>query len=101
MRQAPKKKGIDDKSRWIYGIRVIREYLNAKPQEIQTLHMLSSLKDIEIKKLAELTHVPIHYETLAFFSSLGQGGVHQGIAASLRPFLYMKLHALLEKRADL
>jgi 23S rRNA (guanosine2251-2'-O)-methyltransferase len=100
MRQNPRKKERDGKSRWIYGLRVVWEYLTVNPQEIQALHILPSLAD-EVNGLAEQNRIPVHCETLAFFSSLGQGGVHQGIAASLRPFPYVSLREILEKKGDL
>lgn len=101
MKQNPKKKGGGCKSRWIYGLRVVQEYLATSPQEVLTLHLLPSLTNIEVKRLAEQARIPIHYETPPFFSSLGQGGVHQGIAASMRPFPYASLQTILEKKANL
>jgi 23S rRNA (guanosine2251-2'-O)-methyltransferase len=100
MKNSPRKKGEQSSSRWIYGLRVVREYLIANPNAIQTLHVLSSLTNTEIKRLAEQTQVPIYYETLAFFSSLGQGGGHQGVAAQMHPFPYVSLPELLEKKTN-
>ncbi len=75
--------------------------MSAKPQVVQSLHILSSLTDVAIKKLAEQAQVPIHHETLAFFSAFGQGGVHQGMAANLSAFPYVSLQVILEKKGDL
>ena len=89
------------KSRKIYGIRVVREYLQARPEEIQTLHLLSSGAMKEIEKLATQRQVAVRYESPSFFSILARDGVHQGIAASLKNFPYTSLQAILEKGSDL
>lgn len=101
MTKNPKKKGTDCKSRRVYGFRVVYEYLKTKPHEVQTLYLLSSLAGSEIEHLARQILIPVVYESSSFFSSLAREGAHQGIAANLKPFSYMSLRGILEKRADL
>lgn len=101
MRRNPKKKASTCKSRKIYGLRVVQEYLQEKPREIQALFLLPSSFGKEIETLAHQAHVPIQYESPAFFSSLAPGGAHQGIAAQLGDFPYVSLQAILEKQKDL
>jgi 23S rRNA (guanosine2251-2'-O)-methyltransferase len=101
MRRNPKKKGPDCKSRKIYGSRVVHEYLRAKPQEIQTLYLLSSFSGTETELLARKANVPIRYESPAFFSTIAPEGVHQGIVASMSPFPYTDLRAILGRQKDL
>ena len=101
MTKNPKKKGVDCKSRRVYGFRVVSEYLKTKPHEVQTLYLLSSLAGSEIENLAKQVLIPVVYESSSFFSSLAREGAHQGIAANLKPFPYMSLSEILEKGADL
>ena len=100
MKKNPKKKEADCKSRKIYGIRVVREYLQAKPEEIQALHLLSSLPVMEIENLAKQRGVVVRYESPTFFSSLTREGGHQGIAASLKAFSYASLQSILKKDSN-
>jgi 23S rRNA (guanosine2251-2'-O)-methyltransferase len=101
MERNPKKKARACKSRHIYGFRVIREYLREKPYEIQTLYLLPSFSGTETEILARQANIPIHYESPTFFTSLAQGGAHQGIAASVGEFPYVNLQAILEKQEEL
>jgi 23S rRNA (guanosine2251-2'-O)-methyltransferase len=101
MRQNPKKRASVCKSRKIYGLRVVQEYLREKPHEIQLLYLLPSFSGTETETLARQANLPIQYESLAFFTSLTEGGVHQGIAAKVRKFPYISLQAVLEKQNDL
>ena len=101
MGRNPKKKALACKSRSIYGFRVVREYLREKPHEIQTLYLLPSFSGTETEILAQQANISIHYESPAFFTSLAQGGIHQGIAASIGEFSYANLRSILEKQKEL
>lgn len=101
MRRNPKKKAPTCKSRKIYGFRVVQEYLREKPSEIQTLFLSSAFFGTSIETLAQHAHVSILYKPPDFFTSLSQGGVHQGIAAQLGEFPYVSLQTILDKKKDL
>jgi 23S rRNA (guanosine2251-2'-O)-methyltransferase len=100
MKKYPKKKGEDCKSRRIYGFRVVFEYLKFKPREIKTLHLLPSFAGSEIERLARQAAIPVSYEAPAFFTSFAGEGIHQGIAANVKPFSYTPLQKIIEKEAD-
>lgn len=80
---------------------MVQEYLREKPHEIQTLYLLPSFSGTKTEALARQANLPIQYEAPAFFTSLTEGGVHQGIAATVREFLYVSLQTILEKQKDL
>lgn len=71
------------------------------PHAVQTLHLLSSFAGSEIEKLARRSAIPIVYEPQPFFSSLAREGVHQGVAAQMRPFAYTSFQTIIERGADL
>jgi 23S rRNA (guanosine2251-2'-O)-methyltransferase len=100
MKRNPKKKVPACKSRRIYGFRVVQEYLREKPHEIQTLYLLPSFSGTETETLARQANLLIQYESPAFFTSLTEGGVHQGIAAKMREFPYVSLQTILEKQKE-
>jgi 23S rRNA (guanosine2251-2'-O)-methyltransferase len=101
MGQDPRKKGIDCKSRRIYGVHAVQEHLRAPCPEVQEVYLLLSLKDSLVDQLARQRGIPVRYETRAFFDTLAQGGTHQGVAASLPPFRYDSLQSIVEQNADL
>ena len=101
MKKNPKKKEPDCKLRKIYGLRVVREYLQAKPEEILTLHLLSLAGGSEVEKLAKQKNISVRYESPSFFSDLTREGAHQGIAVSLKTYSYVSLSTILEKEADM
>lgn len=80
---------------------MVQEYLREKPHEIQTLYLLSSFSGTETEALARQANLPIQYESPAFFTSITEGGVHQGIAAKVREFPYVSLQSILKKQKDL
>lgn len=51
--------------------------------------------------LARQAAIPVHYEPRAFLDPFTENGVHQGVAASVRPFRYASLENILEKEANL
>ncbi|MBI3301526.1 MAG: 23S rRNA (guanosine(2251)-2'-O)-methyltransferase RlmB [Deltaproteobacteria bacterium] len=101
MERNPRKKGHDCKPRKVYGLHAVQEHLRALPRTVQELYLLPSLKGTPVEHLAREAGIPVRYETQTFFDVFAQGGVHQGIAALLRPFPYVSLQAILEKEADL
>jgi len=85
----------------IYGVKVVREYLKTRSDDIKSLHLLPSFSIMEIKDLAERRNVVVRYESIAFFSALEKEGSHQGIAASLKEFSYCSLQSILEGGSDI
>src|SRR5262245_40047276 len=101
MWQNPKKKGIDCKSRKIYGSYPVQEHLRAQQNDVQEVYLLPSLKGTLVEELARQKKVPVQYKSHSFFDAFAQGGIHQGVAACLFPFAYTSLPSILEKKADL
>lgn len=78
----------------------MREHLRAFPGAVQELYLLPSLQNTEIDQMARQAAIPIRYEPPSFFDILTQGGVHQGVAALLRPFPYTSLQSILAPEPD-
>jgi len=100
MNQNPRKKGTGCKSRKIYGLHVVQEHLCALWQDVLEVYLLVSLKGTAVDQLARQKGIPVRYENRDFLDTFTQGGVHQGVAASLRPFPYVPLHRIVESNAD-
>lgn len=75
--------------------------MRARPQHVLELYLLPSLKGSALEALARQAHVPVRYETPAFFEDFTNGGVHQGAAARLQPFPYVLLPDLLAQEGEL
>jgi 23S rRNA (guanosine2251-2'-O)-methyltransferase len=88
------------KSRRVYGVHSVQEYLRLLPHTIEEVYLLASLKGNPIDQLARRETIPVRYESRSFFDSFSEGGVHQGVAARLRPFAYMPLQALLRRDSN-
>lgn len=89
------------KSRRIYGIHSVQEYLRTLPQVIEEVYLSPSLKEASsIDQLARQKAVPVRYESRSFFEIFSERGVHQGVAARLRPFSYTSLQDMLKREAD-
>ena len=88
------------KSRVIYGLRPLDEYLRAQPETIETIYALRLQKMESIIQSARQLHIPIQYQSAAFLDTLTQGGNHQGIAAQMRPFKYAVLTDLIQSSID-
>jgi len=54
-----------------------------------------------VAHLARQRGIPVRYEDRPFFDAFTQGGTHQGVAASLRPFPYVSLQDIIRRNADL
>ena len=101
MRSHPKKKEKDCKSRRLYGWHSVHEHLRARPQHVLELYLLPSLKGSKVEETARQAQIPIRYQTIDFFEDFTKGGVHQGVAALLRPFPYSSLHDILEHEGEI
>ena len=64
------------------------------------VYLLASLKGALVDQLARQKGIPVRYENRDFFDTFAQGGVHQGVAASLRSFPYVSLQRIVESNAD-
>jgi 23S rRNA (guanosine2251-2'-O)-methyltransferase len=100
MRLNPKKKGSDCKSRKIYGSHPVQEHLRVCQNDVQEVYLLPSLKGTPVEELAREKKIPVHYKSQSFFDDFARGGIHQGVAACLRPFSYVSLDRMLEKNAE-
>src|SRR5262249_42153421 len=89
------------KSRKVYGLRVVQEYLREKPHVLRTLYLLPHAIGTDIEMLAKQAKVSVRYETSAFFNAISREGVHQGIAADVAPFLYTSFQDIIKKDASL
>jgi len=79
----------------------VQEYLREFLPDVQEVYLLPSLKGTLVDQIAREGNIPVHYESRAFFSTFAQGGNHQGVAASLRPFSYASLSRIIEREANL
>ena len=100
MRRSPKKNTLHCKSRVIYGLRPLNEYLRTQPETIETIYALRLQKTERLIQYAQQFHIPIQYESAAFLDALTQGGNHQGITAQVRPFKYAVLTDLIQSSID-
>ena len=88
------------KSRVIYGLRPLNEYLRTQPETIETIHALRSQRTESIIQYARQLRIPIQYQSTAFLDALAHEGNHQGIAAQMRPFRYAALTELIQRPVD-
>ncbi len=88
------------KSRVIYGLRPLNEYLRTQPETIETIHALRSQRTESIIQYARQLRIPIQYQSTAFLDALTHEGNHQGIAAQMRPFRYAALTELIQRPVD-
>jgi 23S rRNA (guanosine2251-2'-O)-methyltransferase len=95
-----KKNGDSCKPRKIYGLHPVQEYLRAVPHLVEEIYLSSALRDSDIEHLAHQASISIHYESTTFFDRYAQYGVHQGVAARLRPFFYTSLSNIISGDAD-
>jgi len=101
MNQNPKKKGTDCKSsRRIYGLHPVQEYLRALRNDVREVYLLPALRGTLVDELARQAEIPVHYKNRSFFDMLAQGGIHQGVAASLLPYPYASLQSIVKQNAD-
>jgi 23S rRNA (guanosine2251-2'-O)-methyltransferase len=100
MSRNSKKNGDGCKPRRIYGLHPVQEHLRAVPHLIEAVYLSSALQDSDIERLAHQATISIYYESTAFFDRFAQGGVHQGVAARLRPFFYTSLSNVVDGDAD-
>jgi 23S rRNA (guanosine2251-2'-O)-methyltransferase len=96
-----KKNGDPCKSRRVYGVHSVQEYLRTLPHTVEEVYLLASLKGNPTDQLARRETIPVRYESRSFFDTFSQGGVHQGVAARLCPFAYIPLPALLSRETNL
>jgi 23S rRNA (guanosine2251-2'-O)-methyltransferase len=101
MSRNPRKKGTDCKSRRIYGLHVVQEYLRESLSDVQEVYLLPSLEGSLVDQTAKSGNIPVHYKSRDFFRTFAQGGNHQGVAASLRSFAYTSLSRIMERDASL
>jgi len=85
----------------MYGWHPIHEHLQALPHHFLELYLLPSLRGTTIDQLARQANIPVRYESASFLDAFSQGGVHQGVAARLRPFPYVPLHDIVATKAEL
>ena len=88
------------KSRVIYGLRPLNEYLRTQPETIETIYALRLQRTESIIQYARQLHIPIQYQSTAFLDALTHEGNHQGIAAQMRPFQYAALTELIQRPVD-
>ncbi len=88
------------KSRVLYGLRPLNEYLRAQPETIETIYALRLQKTESIVQYARQLHIPIRYQSASFLDVLTHEGNHQGIAAQMRPFQYAALTELIQNPVD-
>lgn len=100
MPRNPRKKPAPCKRRIIYGIRAVREYLRAKPDTIDTIHVLRSPKTETFLMQAERKGIPVRWGSQTVLDALSDGGSHQGIVAQVQPFPYRSLSELLQDTPD-
>lgn len=100
MPRNPRKKPAPCKRRIIYGIRAVREYLRAKPDTIDTIHVLRSPKTETLLTQAERKGIRVRLVAQAALDALSDGGSHQGVVAQVQPFPYRSLSALLRDAPD-
>ena len=84
------------KSRVIYGLRPLNEYLRTQPETIETIYALRLKKTESIIQYARQLHIPIQYQSTAFLDALTYEGNHQGVAARMHPFQYAILTELIQ-----
>ena len=101
MGQNPKKKGTACKSRKVYGSYPVQEHLRAASNEVREVYLLPSLRGTLVDELARQKEIPVHYKSRSFLDIFAQGGIHQGVAASLFSFTYAPLQYVVERNADL
>jgi 23S rRNA (guanosine2251-2'-O)-methyltransferase len=95
-----RKNGDSCKPRNVYGLHPVQEYLRAVPHFIEEIYLSSALQDSDIEHLAHQASISIRYESTTFFDRFAQGGVHQGVAARLRPFFYTSLSNIVRGDAN-
>ena len=100
MKRNPRRNTLHCKSRVLYGLRPLNEYLRTQPETIETIHALRLQKTEGIIQSARKLHIPVQYQSVAFLDTLTHGGNHQGIAAQMRPFQYAVLTDLIQSSID-
>lgn len=100
MKRNPRRNTLHCKSRVIYGLRPLNEYLQTQPETIETIYALRLQKTESIIQYARQLHIPIQYQSAAFLDALTHEGTHQGVAAEMRPFQYAALTELIQRPID-
>ena len=100
MKRNPRRNTLHCKSRVIYGLRPLNEYLQTQPETIETIYALRLQKTESIIQYARQLHIPIQYQSAAFLDALTHEGAHQGVAAQMRPFQYAALTELIQRPID-
>jgi 23S rRNA (guanosine2251-2'-O)-methyltransferase len=95
-----KKNSGSCKSRRVYGVHSVQECLRLLPHTVEEVYLLASLEGNPIDQLARREAIPVRYESRSFLDSFAEGGVHQGVAARLRPLVYIPLQDLLRKDSN-
>ena len=81
-----------DKNNLIYGRNPIREALKAN--KVVSLYMINNFSNEEILSLIEKSHAKVNYITSKELDNLC-GGVHQGIAAVIKPYSYASVEEII------
>lgn len=81
-----------DKNNLIYGRNPIREALKAN--KVVSLYMISNFSHQEILDLIEKSHVKVNYISSKELDNIC-GGVHQGIAAVIKPYSYASVEEII------
>jgi len=68
---------------------------------VREVYLLPSLRGTLVDELARQKEIPVHYKSRSFFDIFAQGGIHQGVAASLLSFTYASLQSVVKRNADL
>lgn len=81
----------------IYGKNVLSQ-LASDPEAIETLYAAENLKDKKLLQQLEKSRVPVSRVPRSQLDRMTNGGVHNGIAASVRDLPVYTLDELLEKK---
>ena len=81
-----------DKNNLIYGRNPIREALKAN--KVVSLYMINNFSHQEILDLIEKSHVKVNYISSKELDNIC-GGVHQGIAAVIKPYSYASVEEII------
>jgi 23S rRNA (guanosine2251-2'-O)-methyltransferase len=81
-------------------VHAVQEYLRSLPHLVKEVYLLPSLQGSVIDQLAHQGRVLVRYKPRGFFAAFCAGGVHQGVAARLRPMSFPSLQEILKKEAD-
>ena len=81
-----------DKNNLIYGRNPIKEALKAN--KVLSIYMINNFSHEEILSLIEKSHVKVNYISVKELDNMC-GGVHQGIAATIKPYSYASVEEII------